>query len=322
MDANKIAVVKFGGTSVADERARTCAIARISEYRRAGYSLAVIVSAMGRMGAPYATDTLLSLVRGEDTLPETRDLIMSCGETISACVFADALCKEGVPAVPFTGATAGIQTDGIHLAAEVTGMDTRRVLQALAAGNVAVITGFQGISETGAVTTLGRGGSDTSAVCVAGYLGADETVIYTDVPGVAECDPRVVPEARFLGEIDCDDMLLLARLGAGVVHPRAIEAGKRFSMPVWVRSTFESTQGTKISALGNKPEGFVGIAMKRRGESDAVSMVYRDAARVAGRVAELFPGAPVGAAGDAVSVTLPGAEAAAAARTLYAAFAR
>ncbi len=322
MSKNKIVVAKFGGTSVADERARACAITRIGEYRKAGFSAAVIVSAMGRLGAPYATDTLLSLVRGADTLPETRDLIMSCGETISACVFADALCKGGVPAVPFTGATAGVETDGAHLNAEITGMDTARVLSALAAGNVAVITGFQGISKSGAVTTLGRGGSDTSAVCVAGYLSADETVIYTDVPGIAECDPRVVPEAKFLDEIDYDDMLLLARLGAGVVHPRSVEAGKRFSLPVWVRSTFETTRGTKICALEKKPQGFVGIAVKHVGENDIVSMVYRDAARAAGKVAALFPGAPVGVEGDAVSVTLPRAEAAAAARALYAAFAR
>ncbi|HWQ59026.1 MAG TPA: aspartate kinase [Clostridia bacterium] len=322
MKKNRIAVVKFGGTSVADEKARACAMERIGEYRAAGYAVAVVVSAMGRMGAPYATDTLLSLVRGADTLPETRDLIMSCGETISACVFADALCKEGIPAVPLTGMTAGIETEDVHLAAEITGMDTSRVLRVLEAGRVAVITGFQGVSKSGAVTTLGRGGSDTSAVFVAGYLAADETVIYTDVPGVAECDPRVVPEAKFLEEIDYDDMLALANLGAGVVHPRSVAAGKRFSIPVWVRSTFETMPGTKICALAKKPQGFVGIAVKHQGEEDAVSMVYRDASRVACRIGEMFPGAKRSVEGDVATAVLPKTEAAAAAKALYATFAR
>lgn len=313
----KIAVVKFGGTSVADDKARACAMDRIREYRTAGYAVAVIVSAMGRMGAPYATDTLLSLVRGNDTLPETRDMLMSCGETISACVFADALCKEGIPAVPMNGMTAGIETDDEHLSAEITGMNTTPVLRVLESGKVAVITGFQGVSRQGHVTTLGRGGSDTSAVFVAGFLKADETVIYTDVPGVAECDPRIVPHARFLDEIDYDDMLLLARLGAGVVHPRSVEAGKRFHLPVWVRSTFTTEVGTKICPTEHKSAGFVGIALKHVGDHDAVSMVYRDASSVIGDVQALLPGFTTVLEGDAVTVTLPKAEAADAARKLY-----
>lgn len=321
MKPSKIAVVKFGGTSLASEQAQACAIARIEEYRERGFAVAAIVSAMGRMGAPYATDTLLSLVRGAETLPETRDLLMSCGETICACVFADALCRAGVPAVPFNGMSAGIQTDGAHLFAEITGMDTRPVREAFGAGSVAVITGFQGVSPRGMVTTLGRGGSDTSAVCVAGYLDAAETVIYTDVPGVAQCDPRIVLEARFLDEIDFDDMLALAQLGAGVVHPRAVEAGRRFDLPIWVRSTFTSEPGTRIWAMPEKPRGFVGLAVKRSDSTSVLSMVYRNAREIAAKAVELLPGAAICAAGDILTLTLPGEEAAAAARLLYAAFA-
>jgi len=318
---SKIAVVKFGGTSVADEKARACAMERIREYRAAGCAVAAIVSAMGRMGAPYATDTLLSLVRGNDTLPETRDLLMSCGETISACVFADALCKEGIPAVPMNGMTAGIETDDEYLSAEITGMNTAPVLGVLDEGKVAVITGFQGVSKHGHVTTLGRGGSDTSAVFVAGFLKADETVIYTDVPGVAECDPRIVPQARFLDEIDYDDMLLLARLGAGIVHPRSVEAGKRFHIPVWVRSTFTTEVGTKICSVEKKSEGFVGIALRHIGEQNAVSMVYRNAPAIIGGVRALLPGFKFSLEGDAVTVTLSKAEAANVAKRLYERFA-
>lgn len=319
---NKIAVVKFGGTSVADEKARACAMARINEYRSAGYALAVVVSAMGRLGAPYATDTLLSLVRGNDTLPETRDMLMSCGETISACVFADALCQNGIPGVPMNGMTAGIQTDNAHLSAEITGMDTVRVLSVLHAGKVAVITGFQGVSASGGVTTLGRGGSDTSAVCIAGYLKADEAVIYTDVPGVAECDPRIVPQARFLEEIDAHDMLSLARLGAGVAHPRSIEAGIRFHIPVWVRTTFENMPGTKIHQMKKKPEGFVGIAVKHLGEEDTIGMVYRNAALILKEVEAMLPGHSVTLVGDILSATMRRDESAAAAKKLYERFAK
>lgn len=319
---SKIAVVKFGGTSVADEKARACAMARIREYRAAGCAVAAIVSAMGRMGAPYATDTLLSLVRGDDTLPETRDMLMSCGETISACVFADALCREGVPAVPMNGMTAGIQTDEEHLSAQITGMDTAPVLSVLDSGRVAVITGFQGVSKKESVTTLGRGGSDTSAVCVAGYLKADEAVIYTDVPGVAECDPRVVPEAKFLDEIDYDDMLLLAKRGAGVVHPRSVEAGKRFGIPVWVRSTFTAEKGTKICSVPAKSPGFVGIAVKHAGADDAVSIVHHGAADILQSIQDLLPDGRVTLDGYAVTVLLPRAESAHAVKALYAAFAR
>jgi len=197
----EIIVVKFGGTSVADERARTAAIGQIKNIRAAGYGVVAVVSAMGRKGAPYATDTVLGLVRPADcSAPRTRDLLMSCGEIISACVFADSLEQEGVKAMPMNGMTAGIRTDGVYNAAEITDMDTSRVLKAVEEGYVPVVTGFQGVSENCDMTTLGRGGSDTSAVAIGGYLGAKGVYIYTDVPGVAETDPRIVKEARFLRE--------------------------------------------------------------------------------------------------------------------------
>lgn len=320
-DMKKIAVVKFGGTSIANEQVRASAIMRIRELRRADFAVAAIVSAMGRAGAPYATDTLLSLVRGDDTRPETRDMLMSCGETISACVFADALCKEGIPAIPMNGTSARMQTTNEHLNAEMIGMDTAPVLSVLNGGGVAVITGFQGVSSQGEITTLGRGGSDTSAVFVAGCLAADKAIIYTDVQGVAQCDPRIVHEANFLDEIDYDDMLLLARLGAGVVHPRSIETAKRFNIPIWVRSTFTEGAGTKICRSSQNKNDFIGIAIRHDEAQDAVSIVHREAPSILENVQALFPNRPVALNKGFITVLLSRADAPAAAKRLYEAFA-
>jgi len=314
----KTVVVKFGGTSVADERARACAIQRIGEYRQAGCAVVAVVSAMGRKGAPYATDTLLSLVR-PDAAPEIRDLIMTCGESISACVFADALCQAGIDAVAMNGMTAGIRTDSVHLNAEIVGMDTERVNAALAAGKTVVITGFQGVAEDMSFHTLGRGGSDTSAAAIAGYLRAERCVIYTDVPGVAECDPRIVPEARFMDRVDAEDMLELARRGAGVIHPRAVAAALASGTPLRVASTFRSDGGTDIVPEA-KRDGFVGLAVAHDGTDDLVTMLYHPVERVLAQAQSMFPACT--REGDLITVRLPaGGAARTAAQALYAAFA-
>jgi aspartokinase len=263
MKRRALAVVKFGGTSVATEEGRALAVGHIRALRERGLDAAAVVSAMGRRGQPYATDTLLDLV-GSDCGQVTRDLLSSCGETISACVLAHQLTRAGIPAQPMTGPQAGLQTDGVFGSARVTGMDTAPVRSVLDAGLVPVITGFQGAGPDGRITTLGRGGSDTSAVEIGGYLGAAEIVIFTDVPGIAAADPRVWPEAPYLPEVDSGDMLALARWGAKVIHPRAVEAGRRHRVPVWVRSTFDSLPGTVIRRLAKKPSGFLGTAMLRR----------------------------------------------------------
>ncbi len=318
-----IIVVKFGGTSVADERARAAAIGRVKAIRAEGYGVVAVVSAMGRKGAPYATDTLLGLVRpaGESS-PRTRDLLMTCGETISACVFADSLEQEGVKAMPMNGMTAGVMTDGVYNSAEITGMDASRVIAAVEDGCVPVITGFQGVSENGDMTTLGRGGSDTSAVAIGGYLKAKGVYIYTDVPGVAQTDPRIVKEARFLREVDAEDMLTLAENGAGVIHPRAVKAGMRFGVPVWVRSTFDSDSGTAIKPLDPKPAGLVGLALKKGipGEEPmaAVTVVAHPVTEEAAAKAKAaLPGADIAAEGDMLRAQVKETEAADAVRALY-----
>lgn len=253
-----LVVLKFGGSSVATPESRAAAIDHIKKELELGNQAAVVVSAMGRRGAPYATDTLLSLVKGSE--PLTKDLISSCGETISACVFADELIQNGIPARPFTGESAHIQTDGTFGKASVTAMDTEAVKESLAEGIVPVITGFQGRTPEGETTTLGRGGSDTSAAIIGGYLQADVVDIYTDVPGVAKADPRIVPGAEFVDYISQQDMKTLAEWGSLVIHPKAVQAAIDFEVPLLrVRSTFDDDPGT---AIGNaETPGFAGIAV-------------------------------------------------------------
>ncbi len=251
-------VMKFGGTSVATEESRRAAIRHVKEELRSGSRVVAVVSAMGRKGAPYATDTLLSLLQGED--PMVKDQLISCGETISACVFADELARSGVPARPFTGESARILTDDVFGSASVTGMDTAPLENALKEGVVPVVTGFQGRTGDRFTTTLGRGGSDTSAVVIGGYLKADAVDIYTDVPGIAAADPRIVPGAAFMERISQEDMLTLARWGSGVIHPRAVEAAMEFHIPALrVRSTFDDGPGTAVEAV--KIPGLAGIAV-------------------------------------------------------------
>lgn len=319
-------VMKFGGTSVADEHARGCAIQRIMSIQAQGYGVVAVVSAMGRKGAPYATDTLLGLIRPADlSSPRTRDLIMSCGETISACVFADSLEDAGIPAMPMNGVSAGIRTDGVYGAAEIIHVDAARINAAVESGVVPVITGFQGMSDTGDITTLGRGGSDTSAVVIGGLLGAEAVYIYTDVPGIAQADPRIVQQARFLGEVDSQDMLCLAENGAGVIHPRAVAAGERFHIPVRVCSVFDGTAGTLIRPLAEKRAGLVGIALRAGLPDDAsvavVSLVAHPlTAELVNRAIAALPAAQVSTAGDMMQAVIPQAQAQDAVRALYSLF--
>ena len=253
-----LVVMKFGGSSVATAESRAAAISHIKKELELGNQVVVVVSAMGRRGDPYATDTLLSLVKGSD--PLMKDLVSSCGETISACVFADELIENGVPAKPFTGESAHILTDGTFGKASVTAIETEPIRETLAQGIVPVITGFQGRTSEGETTTLGRGGSDTSAALIGGYLQADVVDIYTDVPGIARADPRIVPGAAFMDSISQHDMKTLAEWGSLVIHPKAIQAAIDFDVPLLrVRSTFDDEPGTAIGR--EDTNGFAGIAV-------------------------------------------------------------
>jgi aspartate kinase len=236
-------VMKFGGTSVAnEERIERAASLIVAEVRR-GKQVAVVVSAMGK-----TTDDLLALAKSVNANAERRelDMLISTGEQVTASLLAMAVSAKGIPANSFTGWQAGLQTESVHGNARIENVEPEKVIKALDSGGVAVITGFQGIDEEGELTTLGRGGSDTSAVAIAIALKASCCDIYTDVEGVFTTDPRVIVDARKLLEISYDEMLELANLGAGVLHPRAIEFAKNHNLTLRVRPAHVDGAGTVI----------------------------------------------------------------------------
>lgn len=243
-------VQKFGGTSLATDDARRHVLRHIVREREAGYAVVVVVSAMGRKGDPYATDTLLALAGGGHVPARERDLIASCGEVIAAVVLCGLLRGEGVPAVVLTGGQAGIRTDGRFGAARITRIETEPVLRRLDEGAVVIVTGFQGVSPAGDTTTLGRGGSDTTAAALGAALRAQRIDIYTDVDGILTADPRVVADARPLKAVTYAEISNLARQGAKVVHPRAVEVAAQAGIPLRIRSTFSDDEGTLVAAPG------------------------------------------------------------------------
>jgi aspartate kinase len=243
-----VVVQKFGGTSLRDESGRQAAIERVRRRLAEGVKVVVVVSAMGREGDPYATDTLLGLVEGGRTVePDDLDLLLACGEIISAVVFAGLLRKAGVDAVALTGGEAGIITDEHHQDAKILEVDPERLERELQRGRVPVVAGFQGVSHSGQITTLGRGGSDTTAAALGAALGAVEVEIYTDVDGIKTADPRIVPQAATIAHMDYEETFQLAHMGAKVIHPRAVEIARQHQLPLRVLSTFEEGEGTLIA---------------------------------------------------------------------------
>lgn len=257
-------VQKFGGTSLADPASRELLASKVKTALEAGDRLILVVSAMGRRGDPYATDTLLDLLNqypgGADGLG--RDLIASCGEVISACLIAALLNSRGIKAQPMTASSAGISATGDFLDANPGDIETSRLRKVLDEGAVPVVTGFQGMDGSGRVLTLGRGGSDTSAVAIAGALGADFVDIYKDVPGVAKADPRLIPQAPFMDFLDYDSMVRLARHGARVLHDKSADLARKLGIRIRVRSTFDDGPGTLIGPLGivPPPPAFLGLS--------------------------------------------------------------
>jgi len=236
-------VQKYGGTSVADaERIKNVA-RRIARTRDEGHQVVVVVSAMGD-----TTDKLIELAYQISERPDNRelDLLLSTGELVSSTLLAMALKAMGYPAISLTGAQAGIRTDAAFSRARILKVEAKRVIKELEKGNIVIVAGFQGITEEMDITTLGRGGSDTTAVALAASLGAEVCQIYTDVEGVYSADPRLVPQAQRLAEIGYEEMLELASYGAQVLHPRAVELGELFHIPILVASSFTEMPGTLI----------------------------------------------------------------------------
>ncbi len=250
----KILVQKYGGTSVATPDARAKACDKIIRAAQDGWRVVVVVSAIGREGEPYATDTLVKTLRDVDRTsppaPREMDLLMACGEIISTVVMAQTLRARGLDTIALTGGQAGIATDYEFGNARILNIDPSYMARMLHAGRVVLVAGFQGVTEFGAITTLGRGGSDTTASAVGAALKphADEVVveIYTDVDGVKTADPRAVPQARTLDEATYEEVGEMAHQGAKVVHPRAAQIAGQYGIPLWVKSTFSDLPGTRI----------------------------------------------------------------------------
>lgn len=237
-------VQKYGGSSVSDVEAIKRVAKRIVATRNAGHKLVVVVSAMGD-----TTDELLdTAAQITDNAPEREmDILLTAGERISMSLLSMAINELGVPAQAFTGAQAGIHTTSAYGRAQITGMVPERVARSISEGQVAIVAGFQGISDDDDVTTLGRGGSDTTAVALAAALHADVCEIYTDVDGLFSADPRIVPKAHRLRSISTEETLELAAHGAKILHLRAVEFARRYKVPLHVRSSFSEKEGTWIS---------------------------------------------------------------------------
>lgn len=239
-------VAKFGGSSVGSVEKISNVCMRIVEMKNQGNAVVVVVSAMGD-----TTDDLLELAGsvGERSNRRELDMLLSTGEQQSAVLLALSLINVGCPAISLTGWQAGIETDGQHSKARISGIEPARILEELHAGRVVVIAGFQGISPAGDITTLGRGGSDTTAVALAAKLKADRCMIFTDVDGVFTADPRIVKDARKLSSISYEEMLEMASLGAVVLQPRAAEFAMLYNVDVEVRNSFNNNPGTIITEV-------------------------------------------------------------------------
>ncbi|MGO4898290.1 aspartate kinase [Bacillus sp. GM2] len=254
-------VQKFGGTSVGSVEKILNVANRVIEEKQRGHDVVVVVSAMGK-----STDSLVALAKEITEQPSSRemDMLLTTGEQVTISLLTMALQNKGYDAVSYTGWQAGIETENIHGNARITNIDTAKLKERLNEGKIAVVAGFQGVTAEGEITTLGRGGSDTTAVALAAALKADKCDIYTDVPGVFTTDPRYVKTARKLAGISYDEMLELANLGAGVLHPRAVEFAKNYQVPLEVRSSTEKEAGTLIEEESSMEQNLIvrGIAFE------------------------------------------------------------
>jgi aspartate kinase len=255
-------VQKYGGTSVGNpERIKNVA-ARVSQWREKGHQLVVVVSAMSGV-----TDSLLKLAREVSSEPHERevDMLLATGEQTTIALLAMALQDKGIPAVSLTGAQAGIVTDRVHTKAKISNITPTMVKQALDAGNVVIVAGFQGQTSDGNITTLGRGGSDLTAIALASAVKADLCQVYTDVDGIYTADPRVVKDAKKIGEISYDELLEMASAGSKVMQSRSVEFAKKFGVIFEVRSSFNDNPGTIVKEETQSMEQVVvrGVSLEK-----------------------------------------------------------
>ncbi|MDK2992713.1 MAG: aspartate kinase [Clostridiales bacterium] len=236
-------VQKYGGSSVANAERVMNVARRIKAAKEAGNDIVVVVSAQGD-----TTDHLMDMAMEINSNPSKRelDMLLSTGEQISIALLAMAIEALGLPVISLTGRQVGIKTSNLHTNARIEAIDGSRIRKELDGGKIVIVAGFQGMDDNDDITTLGRGGSDTTAVALAAALNADMCEIYTDVDGVYTADPRLVPEARKLADISYDEMLEMASLGAKVLHNRSVELAKNFNVPLVVKCSFNSNDGTYV----------------------------------------------------------------------------
>jgi len=273
-----VIIQKFGGTSVAEAASREFVLKKIRQELDAHNNPVIVVSAMGRRGAPYATDTLLDLVPG--ATPDLSALIASCGETISACIVANCLNAQGIPAKALTAYTAGITAAGPYDAALPETVHTADLEALIKSGIVPVVTGFQGVLPDSSIATLGRGGSDTTAVALGAWLHAEYVDIYTDLPGVNMADPRMIPEAPMIPYLDYNSMIRLSAHGNRVLHDVSAKIALEKNVRVRILSTFHDSPGTIIGPYYDQGQtDFVGIAVKNNESGNSlVSLIYKTGA--------------------------------------------
>lgn len=254
-------VQKFGGTSVGSIERILHVAETVKAEAEKGNQVVVVVSAMGK-----TTDQLVSMAKKVSPQPNKRemDMLLTTGEQVTIALLSMALIEKGFDAVSFTGWQAGIVTEPVHSNARIAKIKTEAIKEQLQAGKIVIVAGFQGITEDGEITTLGRGGSDTTAVALAAALKADKCDIYTDVTGVFTTDPRYVKNARKLLSVSYDEMLELANLGAGVLHPRAVEFAKNYQVRLEVRSSMQKVRGTIIEGEARMEQNLIvrGVAFE------------------------------------------------------------
>ncbi|WP_313891655.1 aspartate kinase [Psychrobacillus sp.] len=276
-------VMKFGGSSVATTEKIQHIATRINHEKVNGNDVVVVVSAMGK-----TTDNLLGLAMELSENPTKRemDTLLSTGEQITMALLAIQLNEIGFDTVSLTGWQANLQTDNVHRNARIENLDATRILDLLAENKIVVVAGFQGVSGEGDITTLGRGGSDTTAVAIAAAIEADICDIYTDVDGIYTSDPRFVQNARKLEQLEYDEMLELANLGAGVLHPRAVEFAKNYKIPLRVRSSYNEDVGTILKEEVDVENNLVvrGVAF----EADIVRLTIEYEVPFNGSLASIF----------------------------------
>src|SRR6056297_134187 len=267
----KLIVQKYGGTSVGSPERIKAVAERISGYVDNGYSVVVVVSAMGK-----TTDQLVDMAGQITSNPSKRemDMLLSTGEQVSISLLAMALHETGVDAISYTGSQVKVVTDGNFSNARIASISTERLQKSLSEKKVVIVAGFQGIDFEDNITTLGRGGSDTSAVALAAVLGTRDCEIYTDVDGVYTADPRVVGAPKKLNQVSYEEMLELSRLGAGVLHSRSVEFAKKYNIRLHVRSSFSEEEGTIVMPREEMMEKFVisGVTSKK----DEAKITIRD----------------------------------------------